>query len=193
MLTLRPVVEVPDVDPARRWPTRTPTPGWWLTLHGGCAAQEVELFLACLAAHVDVEPPAGRDELVDGLLREELLLVAGGLRLDDRDTGATVSPGCCAGLEDWREWTAALDGGTPWLGHDPGPRVEVEGDLLRVWQHGGPQPRGPYVELSRPRLAELLRSAQADLSGFLARVDAWVRITAPLELAGGGPHPRYLT
>ncbi|WP_156313234.1 hypothetical protein [Micromonospora sp. HK10] len=44
----------------------------------------------------------------------------------------SVTPGCCAGLEDWREWTSVLDGGQPWLGHDPGPEVEVRGALIRV-------------------------------------------------------------
>lgn len=168
MITLRPVVELPPVDPAS-------APGPWLTLHAGCSPEEVELFLVALAAHINVEPPGGRDEMVDALLREDLLLVAGGLRLDDTDTGASVLPGCCAGLEDWREWTSVLHGDAPWLGHDPGPGVEVCGDLLRVWQHGGPPRRGPYVELTRAALTELLASAQADLVGFLARLDAWAR------------------
>ncbi|MFG2052435.1 hypothetical protein ACGFI9_00265 [Micromonospora sp. NPDC048930] len=211
MITLRAVVELPT-DPTRIWPARTPT-GPWLTLHAGSPPEEIELFVSILAADLDVAPPGGRDEVVDALLREDLLLAAGGLRLDDPATGATVSPGCCAGLEDWREWTSALDGGTPWLGHDPGPEIEARGGLLRVWQHGGPDRRGPYVELTPAHLAELLASAQSDLRGFLARLDAWARdarlgvrgaalvtavdrdfrITAPLELPGGGPEPPYLT
>ncbi|MGW5667706.1 hypothetical protein [Micromonospora sp. NPDC003776] len=213
VITLRPVVEVPADDPTRTWPAPASRTQRWLTLHAGCPPEEVELFLAAVAAHIDVAPPAGRDEVVDGLLREESLLVAGGLRMDDSDTGASVSPGCCAGLEEWREWTSALDGGAPWLGHDPGPQVEAQGDLLRVWQHGGPQRHGPYVELSRPHLAQLLTRAQADLSGFLARLDAWAHeaglgargadlvaaidrdfgITAPLRLPGGGLRPVNFT
>lgn len=213
VITLRPVVEVPAEDRTRTWPVPTPRAGRWLTLHGGCPPEEVELFLAAVAAHIDIAPPAGRDEVVDGLLREESLLVAGGLRMEDSGTGASVAPGCCAGLEEWREWTSALDGGMPWLGHDPGPQVEAQGDLLRVWQHGGPQRHGPYVELSRTHLAELLTRVQADLSGFLARIDAWARdaglgtrgadlvtvidrdfrITAPLGLSGGGPRYVNLT
>ncbi|MFR9775086.1 hypothetical protein ACL02O_03385 [Micromonospora sp. MS34] len=213
MLTLRPVVELSEPAATRTWPARTPPPGGWLTLHAGCPPEEVEAFLANLAANVEVEPPGSRDQVVDALLGEDPLLAAGGLRLEDSATGASLSPGCCAGLEDWREWTSALDGGAPWLGHDPRPEIEMRGELLRAWQHGGPRRHGPYVDLTRAGLAELLASAQADLVGFLDRLDHWARdsglgargaalvaavdrdfeITTPLTLPGGGPGRRYLT
>ncbi|SBT41388.1 hypothetical protein [Micromonospora auratinigra] len=162
MITLRPVVELPGRRPDR-----------WLTLHGACPPEEVEAFVEALVAYLDVEAPAGPRDAVAALLREEMLIVAGGLRLHDSATGATVSPGCCAGLEDWRQWADVLTGGAPWLGHDPWPEITPHGDLLRVWQHGGAERRGPYVDLTRAELARLLLGAQADLVGFLGRLDRW--------------------
>ncbi|MFI7427934.1 hypothetical protein ACIBPB_13180 [Micromonospora sp. NPDC049836] len=169
MITLRPGIEA--------------VTGGWLTLGPQCPTQEIELFLASLAAQLDVEPPGGRDQVVDTLLGEELLLAAGGLRLHDTATGASVTPGCCAGLEDWREWASVLDGGQPWLGHDPGPEVEVCGALIRVWQHGGPRRSGPVVEFAGADLPGLLARVHADLVGFLDRLDAWTR-TAGLDARG---------
>lgn len=162
VITLRPGIE--------------PVTGGWRTLGPDCPAREIDLFLASLAAGLDIEPPGGRGQVVDTLLSQELLLISGGLRVRDTATGASVTPGCCAGLEDWREWMSVLDGGQPWLGHDPGPEVEVRGALIRVWQHGGPPRSGPVVEFARADLPGLLTRVHADLVGFLARLDAWTRI-----------------
>ncbi|GAB3831656.1 hypothetical protein ACFPIJ_29580 [Dactylosporangium cerinum] len=65
--------------------------------------EEVGLFVAALAHRRDVASPAGRDEVVDTLLAEECLIVAGGLRLTDTVIGTAVLPGCCVGLENWRD------------------------------------------------------------------------------------------
>lgn len=115
---------------------------------------------------------------MDALLAQELLIFAGGLRVCDTSTGMAIVPGCCAGLEDWRDLTQAITGGSPWLGHDPGPEVEVVGDDLRVWQDGGPnRHRGPWaglhLDMPRSALPERLMRAQQDLVGFLAALTAW--------------------
>jgi hypothetical protein len=140
--------------------------------------EQVGLFVAALADRIDVAPPGGRDEILDALLTEELLVISGGLRVGDARTGTIVVPGCCAGLEDWRGWTQALTGGSPWLGHDPGPEVEVIGDDLRVWQDGGPNRHsgrwaGRHVDLPRRALPQLLTSVRRDLVGFLDVLLGW--------------------
>ncbi|HLL67197.1 MAG TPA: hypothetical protein VK453_16050 [Micromonosporaceae bacterium] len=204
------VIEVPVLDAGwpRPWPVASIAPGSWLRLDAGCADEEVGLFVAALAQHLDVDAPAGRDQVVTALLSEELLILAGGLQVIDTVTGMTVVPGCCAGLEDWRDWAQVLHGDSPWLGHDPGPEVEIAGDDLRVWQDGGPNRRHGRlarinVAMHRHLLPELLTTVQQDLVGFLAALDAWTRrigigesgsalveavnrnftITAPLDLA----------
>lgn len=114
----------------------------WMALHAGCTDEEVGLFLAVLAHRLDAASRDRRDEVVDTLLAEDFLIVAGGLRLVDTVKGMVVVPGCCAGLEDWRDWVRVLTGGALWLGHDPGLEIEIIGDDLCVWQDGGPGRHG---------------------------------------------------
>ncbi|MCW3818261.1 hypothetical protein ONA91_27805 [Micromonospora sp. DR5-3] len=212
MITLRAVVEVPAFDETPAWPVGAPTAGAWLALHAGGTPEEAGLFVATLADGLDMDPAGGRAEAVDAVLREDRLVVAGGLHLTDTATGVTVLPGCCAGLEDWREWTLALAGGSPWLGHDPSPEIEALDDRLRVWQDAA-RHTGAYVDLSRVRLAELLVGVQRDLTGFLARLDDWARssglgsragslvaavdrslaVTAPLDLPPSDERPEQST
>ena len=187
MIRLQAVVEVPmfEEGPAP-WPVAAAAPDSWLVLDAGCTADQVGLFVATLAARIDVAPPGGRDEVVDALLAEELLIVAGGLQLSDTEAGTVVVPGCCCGLEDWREWIRVLTDGSPWLGHDPGPEVEVIGLGLRVWQDGGPnRERGRWadrwaeqrVDFPRRELAPLLLGVQRDLVGFLNALAKWAEQT----------------
>ncbi|MFG1780740.1 hypothetical protein ACGFIG_30490 [Micromonospora sp. NPDC049048] len=180
MIMMQAVIEVPmlDGEPAPPWPVEPSPPGSWLVLHAGCTDEQTGLFVAALANRIDVMPPGGRDEVVDALLAEELLIATGGLRVSDARVGTSVMPGCCSGLEDWRDWAQPLTGGSPWLGHDPGPEVEAIGDALRVWQDGGPNRHrgrwaGHYVDLPRRTLPQLLTGVQRDLVGFLDSLSGW--------------------
>lgn len=83
-------------------------------------------------------------------------------------------PGCCAGLEDWREWAEVLTGSSPWLGHDPTPEVEIGANELRVWQDSGANRRAAEsVVVARSLLPDLLNEVHRDLVGFLSRVQVW--------------------
>ena len=146
------------------------------------------------------------------------MIIAGGLQMDDPDAGVVVVPGCCAGLEDWRDWALVLTGGSPWLGHDPGPKVDVLGENLRVWQDGGPDRdrsrwSGHHVDFRRHVLCrEMLMGVQRDLVGFLDAVAGWAEraglglrgtalvtsvdqnfvITVPWDLGDGSPAVRFM-
>ncbi|WP_416905558.1 hypothetical protein [Micromonospora echinospora] len=180
VITMQAVIEVPmfHSGSAPPWPVEPLAPGSWLVLDADCTDERTGLFVAALASQIDVAPPGGRDEVVDALLAEELLIAVGGLQVGDTEIGTNVVPGCCSGLEDWRDWTQALAGGSPWLGHDPGPEVEVLGEVLRVWQDGGPNRHGGrwagcHVDIPRRALPELLLRVQRDLVGFLDALAGW--------------------
>jgi hypothetical protein len=177
VIKMQAVVQVPafDDESSPPWPVASMSACSWLVLAADCTDQQVGLFVAVLARSLDVAAPGGRDEVVDALLAEEVLIVPGGLRLVDTVTGMSVVPGCCAGLEDWRDWGQVMAGESPWLGHDPEPVVEVVGDELWVRQDGGPGrgSAGTNVVLSRLALPGLLMQVQGDLLGFLAALDAW--------------------
>ncbi|WP_245712981.1 hypothetical protein [Micromonospora nigra] len=179
VITMQAVVEVPMFDSGSSpWPTEQLAPGSWLVLNADCTDKRTGLFVAALANRIDVAPPGGRNEVVDALLAEEMLIVAGGLQVGDTTAGTNVVPGCCSGLEDWRDWAQALTGGSPWLGHDPSPELEVLGEDLRVWQDAGPNRHrgrwaGRHVDIPRRALPQLLLRAQRDLVGFLDALDGW--------------------
>jgi hypothetical protein len=174
VMTLRAVVEVPlfDADGSWPWPME-PMPAWsWLALHGGCTDEQVGLFVALLANSIGGSPSSSLSRAIAGLLAQELLVIDGGLQLSDTESGVSVDPGCCAGLEDWRDWTEVLaGGGSPWLGHSPDPEIEVVGDLLRVWQDRGHD--GVHLDLPKASLPALMKDVHADLVGFLAAVADW--------------------
>ncbi|PPK89814.1 hypothetical protein CLV92_1303 [Kineococcus xinjiangensis] len=148
-------------------------------MNGACSSEQVGLFLAQLLPDQDdtaAEPSA--QEAIDATLTMEQLIAAGGLRVEEEGTGAVVVPGCCAGLENWREWAEVLRGQSPWLGHDPTPAVEVLPDRLRIWQDseapgGAVRVAAGFIDLQAVALPGLLREVQADLIAFLERVERW--------------------
>lgn len=187
-VTLRPVTELRRTGPFTAWPLAEADPPDTLAISGRLTFAEVSWVMATLAdVHADDDAPAEADAdlVVTHLLCQDTLVMWGGLTLDDSSTGVTIAPGCCCGVEDWREWAGALGGESPWLGHDPSPWIELDGDRLRVWQDegfgdqsaSGAQPA--FVDLPVAAFPELLRSAHHDLRGFLARVGEWADVVAP--------------
>jgi hypothetical protein len=169
-ITLRAVLETPFTAPsAAPWPVAAPAPGAWLTLDGTCGDPEVGLFAAVVADSNDI--PLG------DLATAEHLIAPGGLILTDATS--EIVPGCCSGLENWRDRAHALSGGEPpWLGHDPTPKMSI-GDPITVWQDTGspgshtPIPSSDHVTLTRAHLADLLEGVHHDLTAFTLALAAW--------------------
>ncbi|WP_406196988.1 hypothetical protein OH807_10990 [Kitasatospora sp. NBC_01560] len=114
-----------------------------------------------------------------GLLTAEDVIAPGGFRVTDTATGVTLLPGCCSGLEDWREWQQVLDGdGYVWLGHDPTASARREGAAVRLTPDEA-VPGGPVIELPVEELRRLVARAERDLAGFVALADVWAARHAP--------------
>lgn len=153
----------------------------------------------------DDRPPRPADPLgsfLHGLLTFDTLLAAGGLRVTDSATGVTFLPGCCNGLEDWREWHQVLDGnGQADFGHDPTPTAERHGEIVRLTVDAE-QNDSPVIELSATDLRHLLARAEHDLTSFLTLAADWatqnlphhaVPVTAALARALDLPTPAKTT
>jgi hypothetical protein len=85
-------------------------------------------------------------------------------------------------LEDWREWLDIAGGASPWLGHDPSPRLEHADCEVRLWPDGRDAretPPGPPVEIAVGALPEILHTVQERLNGFLALTEQWATRHVP--------------
>jgi hypothetical protein len=102
----------------------------------------------------------------------------GGLRLRDGESGVTILPGCCCGLEDWRYWLDVLDGGRPVLGHGPRPHVEHDGPVVRMWPDDQDR-TGPHLVLPLADLPGVLVSVRRRMVDFLALVERWAEHRVP--------------
>jgi len=107
-----------------------------------------------------------------GLLEGGGVIMAGGLVVRDAESGVVIEPGCCTGLEDWREWQNLADGGALWNGHSPGVAVRFEDDAVRMWQDSAPDD-GPACVIPLADLTAHLEGVRRDLIGFLQLVRRW--------------------
>lgn len=136
-----------------------------------------EKFDAALAAIDEYNRDEDAPEPYAGMLEQECLIMAGGVLVRDAAAGVEVPPGCCFGLECWRDWTTLLDGHVLWLGHSPTPGLEIVDGVVRVWRDEERRDE-PACEFPLGELPVLLEGVRQDLVGFLGLVRDW----APHEL-----------
>ncbi|RSO08930.1 hypothetical protein DMH18_19140 [Streptomyces sp. WAC 06783] len=191
MITMQPVLEIHLPDDFALWPVTDFEPYTFLRLGGGMEMTEVGTAVAqiaftnAVAPEDDTYPPPSDPygAFLHTLLTSEHLVAAGGLRVHDADTGVTVLPGCCDGLEEWREWHRVFDGaGFVGFGHDPSPTAERRGDTVRLtvdaWQEDS-----PAIDLPVTELRHLLTDVERDLTAFLALATSWTAHHMPAQAA----------
>jgi hypothetical protein len=139
-------------------------------------APEVGSVMAQLVSYNQIEGEPTVDGLLSAVAAAESLVLPGGILASCGDS--EIGPGCCCGLEEWREWVKCLESGqSPWMGHDPDPWVELAGEVILVWSGGGITPvANPFaVEFERGRFAAELDRVERDLRAFLPLVAEWAR------------------
>lgn len=174
------------------WPVAAVVPGESIVLDGAASPEIVGLLAAQLARYNrDSAPQGTAAEVLRAIVETVDLRLAGGVRVRD-GAGNVVEPGCCCGVEEWREWLDVTDGeSSPWMGHDPWGWVEHEADTLRVCS--GPEDDSQTghgaatatIVIPRAELPRLLDGLRADLEGFVQRLREWAMeidsdVAAPL-------------
>ncbi|MEU9563327.1 hypothetical protein AB0D16_14990 [Streptomyces sp. NPDC048161] len=182
MIVMQPVLEIYPPDGFALWPVAEIEAIGYLPLSGELAPAEVGTAVMRIARCNDIDPehddrparpadPLG--SFLHGLLTFDNLFAAGGMRVTDSSTGITFLPGCCNGLEDWRDWHEAVDGsGYASFGHDPDPLAERLADTVRLTVDAE-QSDSRVIELSSTDLRHLLDGAENDLADFLAVATGW--------------------
>ncbi|MFE3899366.1 hypothetical protein ACFXPY_03095 [Streptomyces sp. NPDC059153] len=191
VIVMQPVLEIYAPDGFALWPVAEGEPFRYLTLSGELTTAEVGTAVMRIAQcnDIDPDPNVGDDRpprpvdplgsFLHGLLTFDSLFAGGGLRVTDSSTGITFLPGCCNGLEDWREWCTVVDGSGPVsFGHDPDPVAELVGDTVRLIVDIE-QSDSPVIELSAMELRCMLDGVERTLADFLALAADWGRRHLP--------------
>ncbi|MFD1536228.1 hypothetical protein [Nonomuraea guangzhouensis] len=186
MIIVDVVLETYDAVGFTAWPIAEPSSDRLLALSGQMSPAEVGTAMAVIFKynHIPVVHAADMTEahLEQHLAQREALIAPGGLRFRDATTNVEVTPGCCFGLENWRDWWDVVHGQEPWLGHDPTPHIQHNGQVIQLRQDGLDTP-APPIEITRSELSNLLTTAQQRLTGFLNLAQRWTAGTTP-GLAG---------
>ncbi|MFA1549902.1 hypothetical protein [Actinomadura chokoriensis] len=185
---MQPVLEVYRPEDFTLWPVAGSEPFGYLPLSGTLLPIEVGTAVMRIAEANDIDPEDGRpprpaDPLgafLHGLLTMEPLFAPGGLRVIDTATGITLLPGCCSGIEDWREWWSVVDGraSSGFLGHDPDPCAERHGDVVRMIVDVE-RDDSPMIELPTADLRRLLAGVERDLIAFHRLAASWAERYVP--------------
>jgi hypothetical protein len=177
------VLETYDAVDFTAWPIAEPSSDRLLALSGQMSPAEVGAAMAVIFSYnrIPVEPAASltQSHLEQHLAEADALIAPGGLRFCDTATGVEVAPGCCFGLENWRDWWDVPLGREIWLGHSPTPQLEHQGQTIRLWQGNQDDSAVHAIDFTFSELRRLLISAQQHLSAFLELVRPWATNIAP--------------
>ncbi|MER6509179.1 hypothetical protein ABT158_20305 [Nonomuraea sp. NPDC001636] len=180
MVIIEVVLETHDAVDFTAWPINERSNDRFLALSGRMSLADVGTAMAVIFSYNDL-PIMNAADLTEAHLQRHLaerggLIAPGGLRLRDTTTDVDVLPGCCFGLENWRDWWDVPRGREPWLGHDPTPHITHVGHVIQLRQHFEDS---PSIEVTRDELSSLLTTAQQHFSGFLDLARQWATITTP--------------
>ncbi|MFJ9343122.1 hypothetical protein ACIRP0_28100 [Streptomyces sp. NPDC101733] len=184
MLIMDAVVETYDVVDFGLWPTAAPRADRLLALSGHMSPDEVGTAMAALVGYHpdDAHDPVSETETglraVQNLLDVDLVTAPGGILVKDTATGVAIAPGCCFGLENWRDWLVLMNAEDLWLGHGTATRVEHLGTLVKVWPDADPPTEIP-IEIPLVELPALMRTVHERLNGFLSLADRWAHHYVP--------------
>ncbi|MCA2189925.1 hypothetical protein [Nonomuraea cavernae] len=185
MIRIDAVLETDGTADFTAWPIAAPAEDGVLALSGQMSPAEVGTAMAIIFCYGEIPTAPINDlhHLLDRHLADaEALLAPGGLRVRDTATKAEIRPGCCCGLENWREWRNLLHKKGIWLGHDPNTDLEYIAGAVRLRQESGPgSPPSPRyeVEVQLDDLPALLTAVHLRLQGFLGLVRQWAGETSP--------------
>ncbi|MDV3349318.1 hypothetical protein QGP82_11495 [Leptothoe sp. LEGE 181152] len=158
------------------WPVPYFKPFSLIHLCGKMTYLEIGLVFAQLAEYNQIKLENGKQAVLEQILEAESLVLPGGIQIVSKKK--VISPSCCCGLETWREWIDFLKtGNSPWLGHDPSPWVESQGNVIRVWSDGGIEPttNASYIDVLRPYFKRALMLVEQELQAFLFSIKSWAQ------------------
>ncbi|WP_298919641.1 hypothetical protein [uncultured Nostoc sp.] len=115
---LQAVIEAPCYEGEPLWPwfVADYKPFSRIQLYGEITDLEVGLIFAQLVKYNDLDSESDANDVLYQVIESKTLILPGGLQVRS-SADELICPGCCCGLEEWREWLDFLTTGrSPWLG-----------------------------------------------------------------------------
>jgi hypothetical protein len=174
--TIEAVIEISPFEIESPWAVAAVAPYSLLRLFSGTNDEEIGAIMltACLFSRIKIH--ASAVETLKALVGKDFIM-SGGL-LFSEEGQEKVRPGCCCGLENWREWLDVPSGKLIWAGHDPTPEVEFVDGGVRVWQDQKAD-GVDFIDFGVDEMRVLLEKVESDLQGFLYRLGKWTDFVAP--------------
>ena len=171
------VVEMQPFEGELPWAVASVADWSFLRLFSGVTDEDVGsvILTACSYNH-HLEVQRSAIETLNAFVAEDFVL-PGGLQFS-KDEQVKVVPGCCCGLEDWREWLDVPNGNTVWAGHDPSPGVEFVEGYIRVWQDEKAD-GVEFIDFGVVEMRDLLEKIESDIKDFVVRLGKWANFAAP--------------
>jgi hypothetical protein len=179
LLQLQAVVESPSFQGEFQCPWDVPQfkPFSWIRLSGEMTYQEIGLVFAQLIQYNHLDLSGESQVVLKRVLEAQGLILPGGIQVVFGNK--SISPSCCCGLETWREWQDYLKTGqSPWLGHNPSPWIEKQGELVCIWSDGGmgePLENVFHIDVLHSVFQDRLRIVEKDLQAFLYCIGSWAQ------------------
>jgi hypothetical protein len=168
------IIDPPQIEAKFQYPWQISPVKPSFRLSGNMTEQEIGLVLVQLVQYNQVDFSGEISTILTRLIAADGLILPGGIQVLLSD-GRDITSGCCCGLETWREWLIFLTtGDTPWLGHDPSPWLERQGELVRIWSNESGM-NTFFVDVPQGVFQESLRLVEQDLQAFLWCVDSWAQ------------------
>lgn len=188
MARLEAVVERSHDATFSLWKIAPPAASPFIRLWRGMSDEEVGTVVAEFIQLEEITSAVSPTVALQKVIESESLILAGGIRAVEEDKHIEINPGCCCGLEGWRQWLYLNEGDyCLWLGHDTSPWVERIGNGYRVWIDSWVTERSlnglSFIDFSPEELNQSLQQVSADLLVFLSRLTDWANRIEP-TLAG---------
>jgi hypothetical protein len=170
------VIESLSYESKPSWSVASIDDSSFIRLFSGTTDDEIGsiMSLVCNYNQIEIQPSA--IDTLENFLSKNFVL-PGGLRFLD-DGKQKVVPGCCSGLEDWRDWLEVPRGKGVWAGHDPMPHPEFINGKIRLWQDEKADDID-FIDFEYDELNSLLDKVKSDMEGFVVRLGKWAEFIAP--------------
>lgn len=173
MVSLKPVVQMPfsERDTELPWEVAKFPPGHFLPLSEKLSLPEVGAVVALLLRYNRLMESRNLDTSLHEIINAKSLVIPGGIGVY-KEEKISLFPGCCCGLESWRQWEQFLStDDDPWCGHDPEMFFKKTESNIQIDQTINKSKC--TVKISITHYQKQLREVETSLSNFCYLLEAW--------------------